>query len=94
VLVALPGAGLTDEIARSPLRSSLLAAGLLGGLAGLIAAYTPRRAYATAAIIAVFIIRRSSWHHRVSRAGLREDRGLPVRPTSSTDERGDLQLGP
>lgn len=34
----------------------LLVAGLLGGLAGLIAAWTPRRAFATAAIIALFII--------------------------------------
>ena len=38
------------------LLQGLLTAGLLGGIAGLIAAWTPRRAYATAAIIAVFII--------------------------------------
>ena len=38
------------------LLQGLLVAGLFGGIAGLIAAYTPRRAYATAAIIAVFII--------------------------------------
>ncbi|HET7168967.1 MAG TPA: hypothetical protein VFI69_07160 [Candidatus Limnocylindrales bacterium] len=35
---------------------SLLSSGLLAGLAALIAAWTPRRAYATAAIIAAFII--------------------------------------
>jgi ABC-2 type transport system permease protein len=35
---------------------SLLAAGLLSAVAAVIAAWTPRRAYATAAIIAVFII--------------------------------------
>ena len=35
---------------------SLWPSGLLGGLAALIAAWTPRRAYATAAIIAAFII--------------------------------------
>lgn len=34
----------------------VLSAGLLGGLAMVIAAFTPRRAYATAAIIAAFII--------------------------------------
>ena len=59
VLVAPdPVAGLSDEIGAVPrfLVQGLLVAGLLGGLAGFIAAYTPRRAYATAAIIAVFII--------------------------------------
>ena len=59
VLVAPdPVAGLTDEISAVPkfLLQGLLVAGLLGGIAGLIAAWTPRRAYATAAIIAVFII--------------------------------------
>src|SRR5258705_13920457 len=59
VLVAPdPVAGLSDEIGAVPrfLLQGLLVAGLLGGIAGLIAAYTPRRAYATAAIIAVFII--------------------------------------
>ena len=47
-----------DEIGAVPrfLLQGVLVAGLLGGIAGLIAAYTPRRAYATAAIIAVFII--------------------------------------
>jgi ABC-2 type transport system permease protein len=59
VLVAAdPATGLADEIAAVPrfLAQGLLVAGLLGGLAGLVAAWTPRRAYATAAIIAVFII--------------------------------------
>ena len=59
VLVAPdPVAGLSEEIDAVPrfLLQTLLVAGLLGGLAGLIAAFTPRRAYATAAIIAVFII--------------------------------------
>ena len=35
---------------------TLLASALLGGVATVIAAWTPRRAYATATIIAVFII--------------------------------------
>lgn len=59
VLVAPdPAAGLADEISAVPrfLIQGLLVAGLLGGLAGLVAAFTPRRAYATAAIIALFII--------------------------------------
>jgi ABC-2 type transport system permease protein len=59
VLVAPdPATGLADEIADVPrfLLQGVLVAGLLGGLASLIAAWTPRRAYATAAIIAVFII--------------------------------------
>lgn len=59
VLVAAdPVTGLTDELGQVPhfLLQGILVAGLLGGLAGLIAAWTPRRAYATAAIIAVFII--------------------------------------
>jgi ABC-2 type transport system permease protein len=53
-----PATGLADEIAAVPrfVLQSLLVAGLLGGIASLIAAWTPRRAYATAAIIAVFII--------------------------------------
>jgi ABC-2 type transport system permease protein len=38
------------------LAQGLLVAGLLGGLSGLIAAWTPRRAFATAAIIALSII--------------------------------------
>lgn len=59
VLVAPdPATGLADEIGNVPrfLAQGVLVAGLLGGLAGLIAAWTPRRAYATAAIIAVLII--------------------------------------
>jgi len=59
VLVAPdPATGLADEIAMVPrfLLQAVLVAGLLGGIASLIAAWTPRRAYATAAIIAVFII--------------------------------------
>ena len=53
-----PATGLADEIAAVPkfLLQAVLVAGLLGGIASLIAAWTPRRAYATAAIIAVFII--------------------------------------
>ncbi|MBA2700309.1 MAG: hypothetical protein H0U58_01240 [Chloroflexi bacterium] len=53
-----PAAGLADEAADIPraLAVSLIAAGLLGGIAAVIAAWTPRRAYATAGIIAVFII--------------------------------------
>ena len=38
------------------LLQGLLTVGLLGGIAAAIASHTPRRAYATAAIIAVFII--------------------------------------
>jgi ABC-2 type transport system permease protein len=59
VLVAAdPLSGLTEEIDALPrfLLQAFLVAGLLSGVAGLIAAWTPRRAYATAAIIAVFII--------------------------------------
>ena len=57
-VAADPATGLADEIGAVPqfLLQGLLVAGLLGGLAGLIAAWTPRRAYATATIIAVFII--------------------------------------
>lgn len=53
-----PATGLADEIAAVPrfLLQGALVAGLLGGLAAVIAAWTPRRAYATAGIIAVFII--------------------------------------
>ena len=53
-----PATGLAEEIAALPrfLLQGVLVAGLLGGIAGLIAAWTPRRAYATATIIAVFII--------------------------------------
>lgn len=59
VLVAPdPATGLADEIAAVPrfVLQGVLVAGLLGGLASLIAAWTPRRAYATAAIIAVLLI--------------------------------------
>jgi ABC-2 type transport system permease protein len=50
--------GLSAEIPILPpaISQGLLTAGLLGSVATAIAAYTPRRAYATAAIIAVFII--------------------------------------
>ena len=53
-----PITGISDEIGAVPrfLVQGALVAGLLGGVSGLIAAYTPRRAYATAAIIAVFIV--------------------------------------
>jgi ABC-2 type transport system permease protein len=59
VLVAPdPITGLQDELQAVPkfVLQSALVAGLLGGLASLISAWTPRRAYAIAAIIAVFII--------------------------------------
>ena len=59
VLVAPdPATGLAEEIDAVPrfFLQSVLVAGLFGGLSSLIAAWTPRRAYATAAIIAVFII--------------------------------------
>jgi ABC-2 type transport system permease protein len=53
-----PVAGLRDELAQVPRfgLQAILVAGLLGGLASLVAAWTPRRAYATATIIGVFII--------------------------------------
>jgi ABC-2 type transport system permease protein len=53
-----PAAGLADESPLIPgvLAITLLSAALLAGVAGVIAAWTPRRAYATAAIIAAFII--------------------------------------
>ncbi len=53
-----PLSGLRDEAADIPryLAVSLIASGLLSGVAAVIAAWTPRRAYATAAIIAAFII--------------------------------------
>jgi ABC-2 type transport system permease protein len=59
VLVASdPGTGLTNELPAVPrfTAQALLTAGVLGGLSGLIAAWTPRRAYATAGIIAILII--------------------------------------
>jgi len=57
-VAADPVTGLSDELGAVPkfLVQGVLVAGLLGGLAGLIASWTPRRAYATATIIAVFII--------------------------------------
>jgi ABC-2 type transport system permease protein len=57
-VAADPVTGLSNELGAVPkfLIQGVLVAGLLGGLAGLIAAWTPRRAYATATIIAVFII--------------------------------------
>ncbi len=53
-----PLTGLRDDLPDIPryLAVALLASALLGGVATVIAAWTPRRAYATAAIIAVFII--------------------------------------
>jgi ABC-2 type transport system permease protein len=53
-----PITGLREEIDAVPrfVAQALLVAGLLGGLASLISSWTPRRAYAIAAIIAVFII--------------------------------------
>lgn len=53
-----PLTGITDEAADIPryLAVSAAAAGLLTAIAAVIAAWTPRRAYATAGIIAVFIV--------------------------------------
>lgn len=53
-----PIAGLSDEAPDIPrwLAMSALTAGLLASIASAIAAWTPRRAYATAAIIGVFIV--------------------------------------
>jgi ABC-2 type transport system permease protein len=53
-----PLAGLRDELDEIPryLAICVLEAGLLGGVAAVVAAWTPRRAYATATIIAIFII--------------------------------------
>ena len=59
VLVATdPVTGLSNEIGQVPrfVLQAALVAGLLGGVASVIAAWTPRRAYATASIIAVLII--------------------------------------
>ena len=59
VLVAPdPVTGITTEAGAVPrfLLQGILVAGLFGGIASLIAAWTPRRAYATATIIAVLII--------------------------------------
>jgi ABC-2 type transport system permease protein len=53
-----PATGFADELADIPryLAVTALAAGLLSGVAAVIAAWTPRRAYATATIIAIFIV--------------------------------------
>ena len=53
-----PLTGLRDDLPDVPryLVVAFLASALLGGVSTVIAAWTPRRAYATAAIIAVFII--------------------------------------
>lgn len=53
-----PLSGLQKDLPDVPryLLVALLASALLGGVSTVIAAWTPRRAYATAAIIAVFII--------------------------------------
>jgi len=53
-----PVTGVGKEIASVPLfvAQGLLTAGLLGSLTALVASYTPRRAYATAIVIAIFII--------------------------------------
>jgi ABC-2 type transport system permease protein len=53
-----PITGLRGEIDAVPrfVAQALLVAGLLGGIASLISSWTPRRAYAIAAIIAAFII--------------------------------------
>ena len=53
-----PLAGLQKDLPDVPryLLVAVLASALLGGVSTVIAAWTPRRAYATAAIIAVFII--------------------------------------
>jgi ABC-2 type transport system permease protein len=59
VLVASdPATGLSNEAVAVPrfLAQGLLTTGLLGGLSALIAAWSPRRSYATAGIIAVSII--------------------------------------
>ena len=53
-----PVAGFTDEIGAVPqfLAQAVLTAGLLGSVTALVASHTPRRAYATAIVIALFII--------------------------------------
>ncbi len=53
-----PVSGLADDLPDVPryVAVSLIASALLASVAGVIAAWTPRRAYATAAIIAAFII--------------------------------------
>ena len=53
-----PVQGVRDEIGAVPqfMLQAVLTAGLLGSLTALVASYTPRRAYATAIIIAIAII--------------------------------------
>jgi ABC-2 type transport system permease protein len=53
-----PVTGLSNEAGVVPkfVLQALFVAGVLGGLSGMVAAYTPRRAYATAGIIAILII--------------------------------------
>ena len=53
-----PVAGIQNEIQAVPqfVTQALLTAGLLGSLTALVASNTPRRAYATAIVIALFII--------------------------------------
>ncbi|HET7496098.1 MAG TPA: hypothetical protein VFJ80_11645 [Candidatus Limnocylindrales bacterium] len=53
-----PLTGLADDLPDVPryLAVSVLASGLLAGIAAVISAWTPRRAYATATIIGVFIV--------------------------------------
>jgi ABC-2 type transport system permease protein len=53
----IPGAVGDDLPSLGPvLGQALLSAGLLGGLAMLVSAFTPRRAYAVAGIIALFVV--------------------------------------
>ncbi len=59
VLVAAdPATGLGNELPEVPkfVLQGILTAGLLASISGLISAWTPRRAYATAAIIALLLI--------------------------------------
>ena len=59
VLVAVdPATGLSTELPEVPkfVAQGILTAGLLASISGLISAWTPRRAYATAAIIALLLI--------------------------------------
>jgi ABC-2 type transport system permease protein len=53
-----PVAGLTKELPEIPryLAVCVLESGVFSGVAAVVAAYTPRRAYAVAAIIALFIV--------------------------------------
>jgi ABC-2 type transport system permease protein len=53
-----PITGLRDDLPDVPryLAVSILASGLLAGVSAVIAAWTPRRAYATATIIGIFIL--------------------------------------